>query len=483
MKGRRGRCFLGVMLGLLACALLSSGKAGEAFSFTKARKFISYGENYFTVNAPEEGELTITVTDETTTYRTLRQEISAGKTRIAWDGCAENREPLYQKSYDFTAELRGVSGENYRHTFPSEIEYVNQALLLGLPSGPEITLDQPGEWFVEAKSVLSGTLLISFSGEDSDTPVLQYKKKIARNRIEHFTYEQLASGGRTLSPGTYRLTLCEASNPAVSFTYDIRVTERAPDALPLEVTAEFLPTPGMTDGEIWELMMAPSVVIDLDFYSHQEVKAEPEEKSETLGTLHGQTQAVRLMEIGEEWSRIGAWNHEEAEYIEGWVPTGRLKTVSPGTEYGLLLDKKAQTLTVFRQGKRLGTVQVSTGVMEKNNLDQETAAGSFLTGYHRVNFSTNGLRYDYVIQYDGGNMLHQIPYAWGKGKKDFTPGKRLLGSKASHACIRIQEQAGEGGINAFWLWQRLPFRTRLMILDDPEERAAEKAAIDRSDGE
>jgi len=244
------------------------------------------------------------------------------------------------------------------------------------------------------------------------------------------------------------------------------------------VTEQFLPTPGMTDAEIWQLMMAPSVVVDIDFYKHQPVYVAPDEESESLGTLHGQTQAVRLLEIGESWSRVGAWNHEEGEYIEGWVPTARLKTVSPGTEYGLLLDKKAQTLTVYARGERLGTVQVSTGMMEKNNLDQETAAGSFLTGYHRVNFSTNGLRYDYVIQYDGGNMMHQIPYAWGKGKKDFTPGASRLGSKASHACIRVQAEAGEGGINAYWLWQRLPFRTRLLILDDPEERAREKEALE-----
>ena len=109
--------------------------------------------------------------------------------------------------------------------------------------------------------------------------------------------------------------------------------------------------------------------------------------------------------------------------------------------------------------------------MEKDELYQETAAGSFLTDYHMSDYSTNGLKYDFVIRYDGGNLLHQIPYAWSEsGKKDMKPGEAYLGSKASHACIRVQEKPSEQGINAYWLWTHLPYHTRIIVLDDPEER-------------
>ena len=147
----------------------------------------------------------------------------------------------------------------------------------------------------------------------------------------------------------------------------------------------------------------------------------------------------------------------------------------------MLIDKQKQTLTVYQNGTVIDTLLVSTGRAEKNNLDQETAAGCFLTGYHRVNFSMNGKKYDYVIQYDGGNLLHQTPYDWGQHKKDFTLGRGYLGAKASHACIRIQPEPGEGGLNAYWLFTHIPYHTRVMILDDQAEREATAEKLKRTD--
>lgn len=50
------------------------------------------------------------------------------------------------------------------------------------------------------------------------------------------------------------------------------------------------------------------------------------------------------------------------------------------------------------------------------------------------------------------------------------PGELFLGSKASHACIRIQEKPSPAGINAYWFWTHLPYHTRVIVLDDPVER-------------
>ena len=137
-------------------------------------------------------------------------------------------------------------------------------------------------------------------------------------------------------------------------------------------------------------------------------------------------------------------------------------------------------MIVYYKGDRIETLLVSTGRMDPGKIDRETSAGCFLSGLHRVDFSTQGLRYDFVSQYDVGKLLHQIPYS-SDGRKDFAQGKAYLGSKASHACIRIQDEPGEqNGLNAYWLWTHLPYRTRIIILDDPEERAAEKARLSGS---
>ena len=71
-----------------------------------------------------------------------------------------------------------------------------------------------------------------------------------------------------------------------------------------------------------------------------------------------------------------------------------------------------------------------------------------------------------MIQYDGGNMIHQIPYWWKDGLKDFSAGAEALGTKASHGCIRVQaEPSGLAGINAYWLWTHIPFGSRVIILE------------------
>ena len=239
-----------------------------------------------------------------------------------------------------------------------------------------------------------------------------------------------------------------------------------------------MPERGADDSDIWAAMMQPSVVVDIDYLEHQKILAAPEEKAESLGTLHGQSQGLQVLEISGEWARIGAWNHEEGEYVEGWVPLGRLKVVEPNPEYGILIDKKDQSLTLYYHGQRIERLLVSTGKMDKGHYDRETSAGCFLTGLHRVDFSTQGSKYDFVIQYDGGNLLHQIPYS-SDGRRDFTKGKTGLGQKASHACIRIQDEPGEeNGINAYWIWTHIPYRTRVIILDDPEERRAEKQRLE-----
>ena len=183
------------------------------------------------------------------------------------------------------------------------------------------------------------------------------------------------------------------------------------------------------------------------------------------------------MEKTDDWARIGAWNHEDASYMEGWIPLSVLKVVHPAEEYGLLLNKSDQTLTLFRDGKRIETLLVSTGRMAENKYFRETSAGCFVTGLHRVDFSMEGSRYDFVIQYDGGNLLHQIPYS-SAGIKDYSRGKPYLGAKASHAFIRIQDEPGTAsGINAYWIWTHIPYHTKLIILDDREEREKEMAVL------
>ena len=472
-------CFCALFLAFLFTAFPCKSEEASGFDVVREGNILSYCENSFLVTAPEPGQLTITVHDNVTVYRTIIQQVVAGENRIRWDGCGYNREKLYPKSYMITCTLESASGRNYSISFQSPIEYTGQALQYALPSAENIYLDSADTWFVEYKTVMNGKVILLFSPDESGRQEYTYSVtttggKIARTDLKSLARDNLPQAG------CYHVTVYEETKKTETISFPVQVLTDSPGSPEIRPTGEIMPDRSMSSGEIWDIMMRPSVVLDIDFFDHQAVFAEPDKGSASLGTLHGQTQCLKVIRIEGEWALVGAWNHEEADYVEGWVPSEKLKMVSPQTEYGILIDKQDQTLTVFREGKIIDRLFVSTGRAEEKKLYQETSAGCFLTGYHRVNFSMNGRKYDYVIQYDGGNLLHQTPYEWGSQKKDFTYGRGYLGAKASHACVRIQPDPGEGGTNAYWLWTHIPYHTRVIVLDDPEERKATVSKLKRN---
>ena len=456
---------------------LSASSGEEKLIVEQKSLFTCFGNNEFVVTAPETGKLTITVCTNTSVYRTICADVEAGENRIQWDGLGYNQEKLYPMNYNFDAELISETGNIYNFRFEAPVDHLTQALTLALPSSDTIYLNHPKEWFLECKVIQEGTLITEMIPVNESEPVWIFRSAVQPGKINHLTFADL-SGKRNVNPGSYSIHLYEMSRPEYSKDYLVTVAETKPDSKPVSVTGPNMPERGCSDEEIWEYMIQPAVVVDIKNTNHQIVYERPDPTSDSLGTLHGQTQTLYVVDIQDEWALVEAWNHEEGEKIRGWVPYNKLKIEKPNTEYGLLVDKQEQTISVFHQGKRIETILVSTGRMLKNQLYQETAAGSFLTGEHRVDYSTNGNKYDFVIQYDGGNLIHQVPYAFGERKKDFTEGRALLGAKASHACIRIQAEPGaENGINAYWIWTHIPYHSRVIILDDPEERKEMKAIL------
>ena len=469
----RKKTVLTILLGMFFFCWLwllpGKGEAPKSLQVRVTGGISGYQSNPIILDAPEAGFLRIEIRDETTLFRALEQEIPEGKSQISWDGLGWNEERMPQKEYSLRAELAGKSGSLYLAEIRIQVIPAQQAVLFALSSDPEVYLEE-NDWFLEFKMLFTDQLVSQFYALDSGEMVLQSSRQMKGGRVNRISYSAL-TGKHRLPEGGYRVVVYGQLHP--SYTKEFQITVRAGKrpVLPLEVTGEIMPERGDSDAEIWEKMMAPSAVVDIRNVAHQRVYAEPNAASRVLGTLHGQSQCLSVLEIQEKWVRVSAWNHERGAPVEGWVPRRVLKVVQPRTEYGLLVDKKAQTLTLFREGKIVDTLLVSTGRMTKGELYQETAAGSFLTDEHMSDYSTNGLKYDFVIRYDGGNLLHQIPYAWSEsGKKEMNPGEMYLGTKASHACIRIQEKPGASGLNAYWFWTHLPYHTRVIVLDDPEER-------------
>jgi len=468
--GRFSKAFITVTLLAIHCFSLFVSASANGFSVKRIGNLIPFNDNIFIINTPEEGLLKISIHDDVSVYRTIEQEVIKGETVIHWDGCAYNHEKLSAKDYVISAVLIGDSGEEYSVRFNTPVEYTGQCLQYLLPSSDHVSYANPDEWFVEFRTVQKGTVIFIFKNEASENIDYLFSINTTGGKINKVSFNEL-TGKDLIAEGNYHVISYEKTKPEETYDFSLSVQEDAFEKKDVFLTGEIMPEKGMTEEEIWEIMQQSSVVVDIDPFKHQKVYSEKSTESTFLGTLHGQTQALKVMQLEEEWAFIGAWNHEEAEYVEGWIPVSVLKVEEPNPDYGILINKQEQVMDVYFKGKRIDTLDVSTGRAEEKHPEQETAAGSFLTGLHRVDFSMNGKKYDYVIQYDGGNLLHQIPYEWGKEKKDFSFGRSLLGAKASHACIRIQSEPGENGINAYWIWTHLPYHTRVIILDDPIERS------------
>ncbi|MBP3453359.1 MAG: CapA family protein [Clostridia bacterium] len=459
-------CLLLLVL-LLPLAALAEGELTLGLGRVKG-----YTENSIQVNAPGEGDLLLRIYDQYNLYRTLRFRVKAGENVFTWDGLGENEERIVEREYTLSAELSLDKGGVVKTEQTVTFQRCEQAMTFALPSAA-VLYQADDDWFVELDLVRPGTFVVeTYAAGDMTAPIAVRRKNA--DSYDPFKFLWNADG---LAPGNYVLRCYAEKNPA--YSYDVPVTVKAGSApvIPLTETETFMPSEEDRDETIWRVMMQPSAVIDLKRSTdHQEVYALPDESSMVLGTLHGQSQAVKVQDIREDdWVRVMAWNHESGAQIEGYVPRDCLMMVQPNAEYGLLLNKVQQTLTVYHRGKRLTTLDISTGLMAQDKLFRETPAGSYLTLEHMSGFASEGYHYDYPIRYDGGNLLHQLGYKERGGRNDFTDHTPQLGSKASHGCIRLPSQVNADGVNAYWLWTHLPYHTRLIILDDPHQRMVDEA--------
>ncbi|MGN0779971.1 MAG: CapA family protein [Aristaeellaceae bacterium] len=472
MTMKRWLMLLSVFLLLPLCTF-----AEEAvFDITWADTIRGYQSCEMTVTTRHAGQLTLVVNDGHNDWLRWTMAVSQGENRIPWNGLGDNDERIPDGTWELTATLVWEDGEATLSR-PITFERCRNAVIFALPGADTMYLDDGG-WFAEVCLVRAGTLVMEVSPAEQPSTIC-YTKKYSINGSDPYKLTWNGKdGSASLPAGEYVLRYYAANNTSWVKEIHLTIREGSAPVIPLQVTGEYLPAYDDSDEAVWQLMQKPSAVVDIRFVAHQEIYEQPDKSSPSLGQIHGQSQAVDIKELREDgWAYVGAWNHDGGVYVEGYIPQSRLKMVQPNSEYGLLLDKAQQRMTLFYQGKRIAEIDVSTGLIGKNKLYQETAAGSFLTVEHLEPFSMEGKKYDYVIRYDGGNLLHQLPYRRIGRYKDFAPYTLELGQKASHGCIRLPRDKGESGINAYWLWTHLPYHTRLIILDDPEQRQAQAAAV------
>ena len=465
---------------LLFCLMLSYAVADQpaSFSLSAPDGIRPYSEHRFTVTMPEAGEVVLTLHDPYLSYEIARVQAEEGDTEIIWNGLMENGEAPRRGTYTLTAQWQSNT-QSGSCDISISVKSQAYALQYCIPSSDVIYAGHEG-FTVNYLATSENALIYVFlsTKEDPDTVIRRWSLQPQNTNPHNFTWNGQISGN-SVDPGEYYLTFSVKNSPQEPIRLAVTVTHDAPPALRVETCSlsSFMPE-SSNDDDIWEKLMQPITVIDIGYLNHQSVYEQPDSRSRFLGTLHGQTHAVAVLDLNVNgYARIGTWRQEDGSYIEGYVPQRRLKVVSPNSHYGLVIDKKTQTLTVWQDGKALGTLSVSTGLMAKNKLFRETLAGAFLTSERSALFNDNGFAYHYAIRIDGGNLIHSVGSKTKADKWDYSIQLEQLGQKASHGCIRIDPRAGEAGLNMYWLWTHLPMFTKVIVLDDPEAREARMSEL------
>ena len=467
---RNGLCFL-LLLALVAPLFPSPAAAAEeAFSLSLPKTVRGYTPCEIRILSPVAGEVVLRLYDaKKNPWRVIRAPVVPGENRLPWDGLGEHLERLFAGPYHFDAELTGEDGLIRTATARFKISGTTPTLVYALPSSETLYLDGGEEWFAECYVSIECTVAMEVRDESG----------VLYTRREHFgdvdgggaRIEWMGSLGRkgTIPPGDYTVSFHSLPNPDYAFSWPLHVREARPGPEEITVTGPILPERGMSDAEIWDIMMKPSVVLaDAGADADMNLYASPTPRSRSVATLGSDTQAMEVLGFEGSWVKVRAWSHRDGQEAVGYVRKSSLTVAAPGTHYGLLIDKRNQTLTVYQDGEKLAVMPVSTGKPTKRAPSRETPAGAFLTSFRLgASFAQAGYRYEYPIRYDGVNMIHGLGYVRVGRVRDYSDNLPLLGQKASHGCVRVSPFVTEAcPLTIYWLWTHLPYHTRVIVLDN-----------------
>lgn len=215
----------------------------------------------------------------------------------------------------------------------------------------------------------------------------------------------------------------------------------------------------ITDTETsWALITRPITVLkgDYEVYPLVEPGGKKVNNDKLGGYINPKSSAVNVLSDDQDgWTLIEGMDYLN-RIIRGYVKTSLLEVKTPSQHIGLIVDKLNQTLYVFIDGELFSSCLVSTGLPNSEQPYNETSAGEFLIWSRTGEYDAEGMLCSYAMRYNGGDMLHEVPHLLNAdGSNSYSRYGSLLGTKASHGCIRIENDANEDGLNAKWLWDNL----------------------------
>ena len=245
----------------------------------------------------------------------------------------------------------------------------------------------------------------------------------------------------------------------------------------------------ITDEEaVWNMLIAPVQVVDAQQKEQVILYAEPSADSEKIGVVTGASQSVHVLEeTSDGWvkvetysssfhdSKVKAWN----KFVTGYLKKSQLKTYTPRTDYGMVVDKLTQKLYIFKDGALFTTLAVSTGLYNERQPYNETRSGEFLIISRTGDFKSDNLICAKALRFNGGDLLHEVPHVLNAdGSKNYKNCEPKLGTRASHGCIRVQRLKNAEGVNMTWIWSNIKVGTKMVVWEDYQGRQIDIPSAD-----
>ena len=229
-------------------------------------------------------------------------------------------------------------------------------------------------------------------------------------------------------------------------------------------------TADASDGEIWAALTRTMTGVDVGENESAYIYDSPDSGRKKLGTVSGISQGLNVIkERDDGWALVEAFRNEDGAFVRGYIKSDKLRVVEPNPNYGIVIDKAAQTLTVYKDGARLGSCLVSTGLPTPKYPHRETPAGEFILVTRRGSYEYYGTGYTkYTIRINGSYYLAEIPTTKKNGTK-FLEMPDELGAKATRGNVCVAHDAStDGGINAEWIWNMTDDnkKVKVLIFDD-----------------
>ena len=231
-------------------------------------------------------------------------------------------------------------------------------------------------------------------------------------------------------------------------------------------------TEDASDEEIWAALTRTMIGVDVSVQESAYVYDSPEEGRKRLGTVSGISQGLNVIKEREDgWSLVEVYRNEDGAFIRGYIRTNKLRVVNVNQDYGIVIDKAAQKLTVWKAGEPIGSCDISTGLPTTKYLHRETPAGEYILATRRgtTDYPNSGYC-KYTIRFSGNYHLCEIP-STKKNGTNFSILEDSLGEKATRGNICVAHEASsDGGINAEWIWEITDKNRdiKLLIFDDKD---------------